>query len=380
MLPALKLFFSSVSSWLIILKYLGLSLAAGSTVWATINTLTVTTANGRKQLTTAGTVSIVLTILGLVISIVSEDVQRRQAALSQAAQIAAEAKRTNDIIIAGQPLTSLNLTWAFRGLDAGLLQTMKKGSDDAFAFIEDQQGERDSQQNGAVYREDQLYPFLVALSRKLTADTTKNEASDVAVLLALDDAQNSVLPFGFLSQEKQWLRAAAGKTLKHKSPPSLEVGSHAYLGNSDLLNWPNLQVDNSNVTVAWYLDPSTFAKSLNRQNAFVVPTAKCPSLLHIAILFDIKEFPFTEGNFALAEDQDFWKFPDYQDTQNENFRGTVALITKNFSSSVQLIPNNSLLVTYTYSLNQVYETLFLDSYGEANPNLRCLVFEYKLEG
>jgi hypothetical protein len=380
MLHAVKLYFSGGSTGLIILKYLGLSLAAGSSVWATVTVLTVTTADGRRRLTTAGAVSIMITILGLVISIVSEDVQRRQAAISQAAQISAEAKRTNDIIIAGQPLTSLTLTWKFQGLGPDLVEKLEKGHAGALAFIEDQQGERDNQQNSAVFRENQLYPYLLALAREFTNDAVKDEDSNVAVLVALDDAQNSVLPFGFLGQEKPWLRAAAGKILKHKSPPSLEIGNHGDLGNSDLLNWPNLQVDNPDVTIAWYVDPSTFAKSLNRQNDFIVPTAKCPSLLRIAILFDIKELPFTPGNFALAEDQDFWKFPNYHDRQNEQFRGTVGLITKNFSSSVQLIPNSSLLVTYNYSLNQIYESLFLDSYGEANSNLRCLVFEYKLEG
>jgi hypothetical protein len=378
MLYALRVFFSSLSSWLIILKYLGLGLAAGSSVWATINVLTVTSPNGRKKLTVAGVISITLTILGLVISVVSEDVQRRQAADSQAARVAAEAKRTNDIIIAGQPLTSLTLTWKFHGLDADLEQQLKDGNDSATTFIEDQQGERDDQQNGAVFRENVLYPFLVALCRRFTNDPTTNDDANVAVLLALDDDQNSVLPFGFLDSEKPW-GGDPGEASKQPSPPSLEIGSHDQYGNGDLNNWPNLYVDGRTATITWRLDPSTFAKSLNRQNQFIVPTAKAPGVLRIAIIFDIKELPFAAGNFALAEDQNFWNFPDYPDTQNENFRGKVALITKDFASSVQLVPNNSSLINYNYSLSQVYETLFTDSYGEANSGLRCLVFEYKLE-
>src|SRR5215831_19936247 len=101
MLHNLKVFFTSLSSWLIILKYLGLGLAAGSSVWGTLNVLTITGSHGRKKLTTAGVISIALTILGLVISVVSEDLQRREAARSQAAQVIAEAKRTNEIIVAG---------------------------------------------------------------------------------------------------------------------------------------------------------------------------------------------------------------------------------------------------------------------------------------
>src|ERR1700732_785583 len=80
MLPALKAFFTNVSSWLIILKYSGLTLAASSTVWATVNVQTITTPEGRKRITSAAIVAIGLTVLGLLISIVSEDLQRRHAA------------------------------------------------------------------------------------------------------------------------------------------------------------------------------------------------------------------------------------------------------------------------------------------------------------
>ncbi|MGY2996917.1 hypothetical protein [Mesorhizobium sp. URHB0026] len=231
--------------------------------------------------------------------------QRRRAATVQAAQIAAKAKRTNDIIIAGQPLTSLNLTWEFRGLDEDVVKTLKKGHNDAMAFIEDQQGERDGQQNGAVFRQDQLYPFLVALSRRFCKDTTKGGESDVVVLLALDDDQNAVLPFGFLSNEGPGGGAGSGDSLKPANPPSVEVGDHGELGNSDLLNWPSLDMETTSAAVTWRLDPLTFAKSLGRQNQFIVPTAKLPAVLHIAVLFNIKKLPFTSGNFALPRIRTF---------------------------------------------------------------------------
>jgi hypothetical protein len=378
MLHSLRAFFSNLSSWLIVLKYLGLSLAAGSSVWGTINELTTKTVDGRKQLTTAGAVAIVLTILGLVVSIVSEDMQRREAASSQKAQVAAEAKRTNEIIISGQPLRSLEVDWAFQGLDADLLQKLQKGNDDAVAYIEDQQGERDSEQNGAVFREHQLYPFLLTVSRRFAGDKAKQTDPNVVVLIALDDDQNSVLPFGFLGEAKKWYDGSE-KNGKGPNSPSVEVGSHAYYGNDELLSWPNLEVSKSNAVITWRVDPSAFAKSLNRQNEFIVPTASLPSVLRIAVLFDISALPFKAGNFALARDQGFWKFPDDVDSQNDNFRGKVDLITKNFSSSVRLVPNGSPIIAYSYRLNQVYETLFLDTYGEADSDIRCLVFEYKVE-
>lgn len=315
------LFLASVPTWLIVLKFLGLGLAAGSSIWATLNDLTVATPSGRKQLTTPGVVSIVLTIFGLVISIVSEDLQRRQAARSQAAQVVAEAKRTNDIIIAGQPLRSLTLTLAFRGLDLDLVQLLARGKHDATSFIDEQQGEQDRQQTSAVHRERQLYPFLATLARRFAKEgPAKNGDANVVVLVAMGDDQNAILPFGFLDEAKPWIEESRRTTEIVRNPLSLEIGSRGDLGNSDLLSWPVLDVRKENVTITWRLDPSTFARSVQRQNEFVVPTANLP----------------------------------------------------------KLVPNNSALVSYTYGLAQVYETLFRDSYGEANEGLRCLVFEFHM--
>ena len=53
---------------LVILKYFGLCLAAASSVWGTVHNLTVQLPNGHKRLTTAGVISIVLTLTGLAVS------------------------------------------------------------------------------------------------------------------------------------------------------------------------------------------------------------------------------------------------------------------------------------------------------------------------
>jgi hypothetical protein len=60
----------------------------------------------------------------------------------------------------------------------------------------------------------------------------------MAVLIGLDDDQNSVLPFGFLDSEKPWseIQDAASK---QTGPLSLEIGSHAELGSGVLKNWPD---------------------------------------------------------------------------------------------------------------------------------------------
>jgi hypothetical protein len=59
-----------------------------------------------------------------------------------------------------------------------------------------------------------------------------------AVLIGLDDDQNSVLPFGFLDSAKPW-SDIQDTASKQTGPLSLEIGSHAALGNGVLKNWPD---------------------------------------------------------------------------------------------------------------------------------------------
>jgi hypothetical protein len=370
-----------VATVLTILKYLGLALAAGSSIWGTVSDLTTSAPDGSKKLTPAGRVSIALTIVGLIISVISEDVQRRIAA-NQAAE---EARRTNDIVIAGQPLTGLALTWEFHGLDNDLVQVLKKGDDDITKFLYHAQGNRNAAQEGALHRVEQLYPFLTALSRKLVKDNTskkdsakeedakKEEIPNVLVLLSLDDDQNAVVSFGFLQKDTPW--SSTDKNKQSTRPPSVEADNNSFMGNSDLANWPSLDTKGNNATITWHLDPTTFSKSISRQNQFAIPTAKLPSVLHIALLFDIKDLPFDEGNFAAPLDLQFW-FP----LEGRHSRDGVTppiVLSRGFSSSVRLVPNSSAVVVYDYDLSKVHETRFLDSYGEIGTESRCVIFEYQ---
>jgi hypothetical protein len=83
-------YLQSLSTWLVLLKYLGLCLAAGSSIWGLVNQLTVNAPDGRKRLTRAGTVAISFTVLGLIVSLVSDDLQRRASDAAHKEQILAE--------------------------------------------------------------------------------------------------------------------------------------------------------------------------------------------------------------------------------------------------------------------------------------------------
>jgi len=376
MLSALRAYFENISTWLVLVKYLGLGLAAGSSIWATLNVLTVTTPGGHRKLTAAGYVAIGFTVLGLVISIVSDDLQRRSAAASQRAQIEAESKRTNEIIIAGQRITSLNVTWKIRGLDDELSKKVKQTGDEASVFISEQQGHRSAEQNSYVYRIYQLYPFLADFSHRFVkpgknADQNRN----ALVLIALDDDYGAVLPFGFLLSDD--IRRPLANDKKAPLPETIEIATDDEDSHPKILNWPHLSLDGGkDVVLQWRLDPATFANAIQRQNQFIVPMAKLPNTLRLAVLFDIGDLPFAAGNLSLPRDQNFWNYPDYKDHKNTEFRGRVDYVTKSFSSSIQLVPNSSSFVSYNYDLKQVYETLFRDSYGEADRRIRCIVFQF----
>jgi len=115
---------------LTILKYLGLCLAAVSSIWGITHELTIKTADNRKRLTKAGIVSILFVVIGLVLSIISEDIGRKHAAQNQFAKVAAEARRTNEITIASQPLTSLKFVLQFESSDTSFRKKMEDGDQD----------------------------------------------------------------------------------------------------------------------------------------------------------------------------------------------------------------------------------------------------------
>src|ERR1051326_1863463 len=106
-------YLTDLPTWQEVLKYFGLCLAAGSSVWGAANELQVKGADDRIRLTFAGRVAIAFTFAGLIISIASEDLQRRESDALRTAQTKTEAKRTNEIIQAGQLLTQLSLQWQF---------------------------------------------------------------------------------------------------------------------------------------------------------------------------------------------------------------------------------------------------------------------------
>ncbi len=370
MLHSLKAFFTSLASWLIILKYLGLSLAAGSSVWATVNVLTVDKAGGGKKLTAAGVISIVLTIVGLVISVVSEDLQRRQAAKSQAVQIAAEAKRTNDIIIAGQPLTSLSFRLQFSSKDASLWQRMKKGQGDIAENALTSQG-------GVTEVPLEIMEFSSALLPLLswvagidgTPRTSDGKDDSVVVLMPLDESYNTILSFGNLRDGISWYGTGDKKNISHGFPLNHDArsGYSDPRGTAELVDDPSRGP--STYSISWDLDPVTLANAVDQTNPAVLATANLPQTLDITVIHSIGTLPFRQNNFALSSATNLWR-------KNEWARKEITP-AKDFSGAVFTIEVNGFREkTYLYALRKIYDLNLLDQFDD-DFETACTVFEFE---
>ena len=317
-------FFGSISTWLTILKYLGLCLAAGSSVWATVNVLTTPSADGRKQLTRAGVVSIVLTAVGLVISLAAEDLQRRRTAATQAAQVTAEARRTNEIILAGQPLTSLAFQWRFATESPELRETMQRGEAEILENAESSQGGVPAVPFEIMEYNAALLPLLSYIARagSVSSDDEEFERNGrdrpraaghpVVVLMPLDESPNAILSFGEIGTGVQWHR---------KRPNSAAPAGFAALDNTARTgnSTPHVRAElkpgkngASTYTVAWTLDPVTLANAIDRVNTAIAPTARLPRRFKIALLSEVVDLPFEQNSFGQSFAVNLWDDSEWQ--------------------------------------------------------------------
>jgi hypothetical protein len=357
------------STWLVVLKFLGLALAAGSSIWGTLTVLTVTTPAGRKQLTRAGAVAIGLTLFGLSISIVSEDLQRRKAAADQVKQIAAEAARTNEIIIAGQPLASLSLRLAFSNKDPVLWDIMKEGEEAIEENAYTSQGGVPATPFEVVEYEAILSPLLTYMGRlgqplesvaapEDPSDSTDSPSPDgsVLALIALDESENTILSFGNVP--------GGLSTLPAGFDPLHDTGSSPYVYR---VLAEGKGTDVSSYHIIWVLDPVALAASVQRQNEKIESTARLPDTMRVVIFYDIGTLPFAHNNFTRS-DSSFWT------SDNE--------ISFELLGDATLTASVNGISTRHYALKHAY-AVELDLYDEFDEfqdyNTGCTLLEFELQ-
>jgi hypothetical protein len=97
------------------LKYTGLFIAALSSIIGTI-TDARETKDGKEKITSHGWTLLVCIGLGFLLSVVSTVIEDIQKAKADEQAIRDDIKKTNKIVMSGQPLTSLSFSWRFHNL------------------------------------------------------------------------------------------------------------------------------------------------------------------------------------------------------------------------------------------------------------------------
>jgi len=371
---------------LTVLKYAGLILATVSSVWAATNVVS-REVNGKKKLTLAGKISLALTLGGFLISISSTLLQDHQNKVKGEAAALKEIRKTNQIILAGQPLTSLQVQWKFDARNnflGPLLDSCK--SDWNRYHMEEVQGGTIATQANALYKTYYLYPFLGSIIN----DSVIYESSFL-MLMSLDNTQSSVLPFGCLNDTvlypgynketpfyrdwlgKQHLLLSGGISFSRDVKESAHFGEDITLGRT-MSRTPFLTQKNDSVIFNWNLDPFNFMRCVDKMDPNLTLTANLPRNLKLLLLHNIKTVPFVNNNMAYSPEFDLWgEYGADKKIQNEILS----------HSDIYLTPNGLIEETSHYRLSKMVKKRLtsyerdedIDWEEEASPNCWILTFE-----
>jgi hypothetical protein len=243
-----------------------------------------------------------------------ERFNRTQAEIVSSRQSVLESNlhHTNEIIVAGQSLTSLHFNLQFDSASPELWQRMKEGQDEIDKNNLSGQGGVPAVSFEAVEYDEALIPLFSYLARiadgKHPQDKTNSTQSNgsLVVLMPLDESENAILSFGKIDSDISWFKGDGESLI---SAGFLD-GRGFKAGNSTPSVVTNLATNpkrgTSSYVVHWDLDPNTLAKSINRRNLHIPPTAKLPRIFKVAILHTMKILPFRHNNFAEPHAANLW--------------------------------------------------------------------------
>ncbi|MNJ85782.1 hypothetical protein D3C87_32620 [compost metagenome] len=355
---------------LTILKFAGLFVAAASSIWGLTQELTFKTKDDRKRLTKAGKVSICFILFGLVSSIVSDHIGREYAAEDQKKKIEAEAKRTNEIIIATQPLTSLNFVLEFESSDSDFRKQMEDGNEKIQENDVSVQGGVPRAPHEAIEEIYSLIPMLKFLgqlghykqSGSTTFDEEDSESNGTIMLMPLDESHNTILSFARIYRKVEWYTNNPGdSSLNAKPIADLKT---PYTTKKISAN------GNSRYSIHWDLDPLTLEHSADRSNSEIRSNAKLPETLKLAILDISTILPFNENNFALTGATNLWH--KEKSAHSKSDLGNISNIT------LRVVVNGFSEFEYSYKLLKAYHKPLYYSFGD-EIEVACTMFEFSLE-
>ena len=351
-----------------VLKYAGIGIATLSSVWSATNVVS-REVDGRKRLTRAGKIAVGFTMLGLAVTVTSSILQDRAASQAAEERAIAELRRTNRIILAGQPLASLDFTWEFDRIGRHTLQSVDSAALAAQEEQRNKQGGTTLSQAQVLWQEMVLYPFLSSLVTRRFGEPQQN----VIVLLSLDPYSNAILPFGFLGDSILWNRNEASPAVDSALSGSVlyrrDFGGAMYGASSrrqdEVRNVPVVRHHGDSLAVRWILDPVTFAHVVDRQNAATPLTANLPDRMSMLILYDVRDLPFAPGNFASPRDFEPWSRNSYSPAQ-DTAGVDVELLAR---STLTLVPNELADQAARYAVSRV--SILEGSGAEAADDIEC---------
>lgn len=346
-----------------IIKYLGLFIATSSSIWGATNIISKEV-DGKKKLTRAGKISIILTLSGLILSIASNIIQDRYSAEKSRLAYLNEIKKTNKIILAGQPLLSLGFKLNF---DNKFCANFRKSIEIADSSVNKEQedacqGEMAGTQNEAIELSSGLFPLVNA---SLT-DTLPSNVNNFIYLISLDEDNNSVLSYGYLDDRlmiysgtsednKKYL--FSNQKEKHSAGVTCELPAYQ-VGAADIAH-PYFSADSTSTSFNWNLDIKTLWSCINKQHDEFPLNAYLPKTIKVAILYDFVSLPFASGNIATCDE--FYVWSSYDNMEKEE--KLEHHIYNN--STIEVIPNHLADQKANYRLEDCFQQNVTDpTWGE----------------
>jgi hypothetical protein len=337
------------------LTYAGLLLATISAIWGTTHDVKEKDTFGNSRLTPAGRVSIVLTVVGLLISAAAtyiddqlkRDASYRQAMQEQRAeeqkqldkltqlqrdaearqerrdvelqqerraletrqeqrelvqqQDQREARRQVDAIraitVSGQKLTAIRVRWTFKNVPEAVAKAVVTELAAAEEFETGNEDLFQELRGSYLTRARQMVHRHKVLYPWLNvlAQNTSTDSSAV-VLVSLDSTFSSVLPLGLVRYEKQ-TQDFAGTV---EFPNEFDAWTHfnVFERSRSTAYEAHLERDGLNIAAVWNIEAGSLDQAIDRLEKDVSLAAALPDRIFVTILTSIERLPVAASNAA----------------------------------------------------------------------------------
>ncbi len=236
--------------------------------------------------------------------------EKQQAALEAAARERRETLRelraTQEIIVAGQPLVSLQVKWRFKDLPTDLLESIEQ--DDIESANE---ANRNALQELIDRYEPSTYSIAAAVAHvirygvvyrfmNVLAGGVWSELSPVLAILYLNSSRASVLPLGCLNYSEDLANAAGGVEFVDDADNLQAYDQKQGKRRADFV--AEHEQESDNFTLKWQFPPGELDKVIDHALPELQLSAAFPDVMNVAILSAIETLPFASDNFAKREE------------------------------------------------------------------------------